>query len=108
MVFTPHQLEFEDDDSYVISNEILFLKRGSFNLGFFGVKADETGLKFLNWWNNRLMLYCFDDDYELIKFLEPAGLLGMFTDQKWIDLVHAFFDGYYILKHQDIMFRLGI
>ncbi|MGB5217981.1 MAG: hypothetical protein WBN66_06750 [Smithella sp.] len=98
MIFTPHQLDFEEDDSYVVSNEILFLKRGTYNLGFFGVKADETGLKFLKWWNNRLMLYCFDDDYELLNILEPDGLLGMFTDQKWIDLVPAYFDGYHILK----------
>ncbi len=98
MIFTPHQLDFEEDDSYVVSNEILFLKRGTYNLGFFAVKADETGLKFLNWWNKRLMYYCFDDDYELLNVLEPDGLLGMFTDQKWIDLVPAFFDGYHILK----------
>jgi len=98
MIFTPHQLDFEDDDSYVVSNEILFLKRGTYNLGFFGVKADETGLKFLKWWHKRLMLYCFDDDYELLNILEPDGLLGMFTDQKWIDLVPAYFDGYHILK----------
>jgi len=98
MVFTPHQLDFEEDDSYVVSNEILFLKRGTYNLGFFAVKADETGLKFLKWWNKRLMYYCFDDDYELLNVLEPDGLLGMFTDQKWIDLVPAFFDGYHILK----------
>ena len=99
MIFTPHQTDFEDDDSYVVSNEILFLKRGTYNLGFFAVKADETGLRFLNWWHSRVMLYCFDDDYELIKVLEPLGLLGLFTDQKWIDLVPAFFDGYYILKN---------
>lgn len=98
MIFTPHQLEFEEDDSYVVSNEILFLKRGTYNLGFFAVKADPTGLKFLNWWNRRLMYYCFDDDYELFNVLEPDGLLGMFTDQKWIDLVPAYFDGYHILK----------
>jgi len=99
MIFTPHQTDFEDDDSYVVSNEILFLKRGTYNLGFFAVKSDETGRRFLNWWHSRVMLYCFDDDYELIKVLEPLGLLGMFTDQKWIDLVPAFFDGYYILKN---------
>jgi hypothetical protein len=98
MIFTPHQADFEDDDSYVVSNEILFLKRGTFNLGFFAVRANKTGLRFLNWWHSRLMLYCFDDDYTLMNILEPAGLLGLFTDQKWIDLVPAFFNGYYILK----------
>lgn len=98
MLFTPHQLKPEDDDSYVKSNEILFLKRGTYNLGFFAVKADEEGIRFLTWWKDRLLHYCFDDDYKLIDALERDGLLGMFTDQKWIDLVPAFFDRYYILK----------
>jgi hypothetical protein len=98
MVFTPHQTEFETDDSYIISNEILFLKRGSMNLGFFGVKRDEEGLKFLNWWGTRLRDYCFDDNYETLIDLQKSGLLGMFTDQKWIDLVPSYFDNYYILK----------
>jgi len=98
MIFTPHQMEPEDDDTYIRSNEILFLKRGTYNLGFFAVKADKEGIKFLNWWSERTKLYCFDDDYELLPLLEKEGLLGMFTDQKWIDLVPAFFDNYYFLK----------
>lgn len=98
MIFTPHQTDFEDDNRYIVSNEILFLKRGTYNLGFFAVRRDETGIRFLNWWHSRLMRYCFDDDYELLNLLSPSGLLGLFTDQKWIDLVPAFFDGYYVLK----------
>ncbi|OQB56139.1 MAG: hypothetical protein BWX99_00809 [Deltaproteobacteria bacterium ADurb.Bin151] len=98
MVFTPHQLDFEEDDSYVVSNEILFLKRGTYNLGFFGVKADENGLKFLKWWNKRLLDYCFDEADESFDIPGLDRFPGMFTDQKWIDLVPAFFDGYHILK----------
>ncbi len=98
MIFTPHQLQPEDEDHYIRHNEILFLKRGTYNLGFFAVKADGEGVRFLNWWSSRLLNYCFDDNYELLEALEKKGLLGMFTDQKWIDLVPSFFDNYHILK----------
>lgn len=98
IILTPHQLHPEEHDLYVRENEILFLKRGTFNLGFFGVKADEEGLRFLKWWNSRLMYYCFDDNYDLLPELARDGLLGLFTDQKWIDLVPSFFDNYYIIK----------
>ena len=98
MIFTPHQLDFEEDDSYVVTNELLFLKRGTYNLGFFAVKADETGLRFLKWWNKRLLDYCFDEADESFDIPGLDRFPGMFTDQKWIDLVPAFFDGYHILK----------
>ena len=99
MIFTPHQLVPEEHDLYVKENEILFLKRGANNLGFFGVKNDGEGLAFLKWWSTRLMHYCFDDDYILLKEFQREGLLGLFTDQKWIDLVPTLFDRYHIIKH---------
>lgn len=99
MIFTPHATEPEEKENYIIGNEILFLKRGTNNLGFFAVKNDEEGRKFLRWWNERLMKFCLDDDITLEKLLNEQNLLGLFTDQKWIDLVPSFFDNYYILKH---------
>lgn len=99
ILLTPHQLKPETHDLYVRENEILFLKRGSYNFGFFGVKADEEGKKFLNWWRTRLQDYCFDDNYECLPELTKDGLLGMFTDQKWADLIPSFFDGYHIIRH---------
>nr|CBX29993.1 hypothetical protein N47_D28020 [uncultured Desulfobacterium sp.] len=98
ILLTPHQTVPETIDRYIRENEILFLKRGVYNLGFFGVKNNDEGLKFLKWWQSRLLNYCFDDNYQTIKDLQREGLLGMFTDQKWIDLVPAFFDNYHIIK----------
>jgi len=98
IILTPHQLGQERDDLYVRENEILFLKRGSFNLGFFGVKSDLEGMDFLHWWQNRLLYYCFDDDYEVLPELAASQLLGLFTDQKWIDLVPSFFPNHYIIR----------
>lgn len=98
ILLTPHQLKKERDDLYIRENEILFLKRGSFNLGFFGVKSDNQGLEFLKWWQSRLYHYCFDDNYEVLPELERNGLLGLFTDQKWIDLVPSFFPNHHIVR----------
>lgn len=99
MVFTPHTTVPEEKDYYIIGNEILFLKRGTNNLGFFAVKSDEEGRRFLTWWHKRLTAYCLDDRCKSEKLLSVCGLAGVFTDQKWIDLVPSFFDNYYILKH---------
>lgn len=98
ILLTPHQLAPENEDEYVKRNEILFLKKGSFNLGFFGVKNDKQGKDFLNWWKERLKSYCFDDNYEVLPELSKNHLLGLFTDQKWIDLVPSFFPNYHIIR----------
>ena len=98
MVFTPHQTRWEEDHEFIKSNDILFLKRGTMNLGFFGVKNDAEGRSFLDWWADRLQDYCFDDDSELQDVLEKERLLGLFTDQKWIDLVPSYFENHHILR----------
>lgn len=98
ILLTPHQLVPEKEDIYIRENEILFLKRGTYNFGFFGVKKDEQGLSFLNWWADRLKNYCFDDNYEVLDELTHDGLLGLFTDQKWADLIPSYFDKYKIIR----------
>ncbi len=98
ILLTPHQLVPEKEDIYIRENEILFLKRGTYNFGFFGVKKDEQGLSFLNWWADRLSNYCFDDNCEVLDELTHDGLLGLFTDQKWADLIPSYFDKYKIIR----------
>lgn len=98
MIFVPHSTVPDTYKQLIIGNEILFLKKGVFNLGFFAVKADDEGRRFLNWWHERLFHYCLDDDCTLYELLDEEGRLGTFTDQKWIDLVPCFFDNYHILK----------
>ncbi|MFC1955009.1 glycosyl transferase [Chloroflexota bacterium] len=75
------------DVSSVPENELVALQFGTYNLGFLGVKNDANGRQFVDWWTNRLERYCFDDRQK-----------GLFTDQKWVDLVPAMFDGVAILK----------
>lgn len=99
MIFTPHTTVPEEKHYFIRGNEALFLKRGTNNLGFFAVKGDNEGRRFLKWWAERLANFCLDDDYTILPLLDEQGLLGLFTDQKWIDMVPSFFDNYLIYKH---------
>jgi len=98
ILITPHTYSPETLDTFIKRNEILFLKRGLYNFGFFGVKNDDEGLRFLNWWNDRLKDFCFDDNYDLLPELEKDGLLGLFTDQKWADFIPCYFERVKIIK----------
>lgn len=87
LLLTPHVSEPEQSLDAVIDNEIASLKHGVFNLGFLGVRTSAEGMRFLNWWAERLRYFCHDD---------IAG--GLFTDQRWLDLAPAFFEDIAILR----------
>lgn len=87
IVLTPHQLTPESTPIAINDNEIGSLKHGIFNLGFVAIRSDGEGMRFAQWWNDRLLDYCYDDI--------PRGL---FTDQRWCDHAPVFFEGVHILK----------
>jgi hypothetical protein len=87
ILLTPHILDSEGSYQAIIDNEICALKHGIYNLGFFATRTDRQGLQFINWWSNRLYLFCHDDI--------PNGL---FTDQRWCDLAPAFFSNLHIIR----------
>ena len=87
ILLTPHLTEPESTRAAVLDNEICALQHGVFNLGFLGVKNSAEGKRFARWWADRLRDFCVDDI--------PRGL---FTDQRWIDLVPAFFPDHAILR----------
>ncbi|QTA80411.1 transferase domain-containing protein [Desulfonema limicola] len=87
IVLTPHQIVPDTTKEAIIDNEICSLKHGTYNLGFLGISRSEEGLRFVQWWRDRLLEFCYDDI--------PNGL---FTDQKWVDLAPAFFDDIFILR----------
>ena len=87
IVLTPHLTIPEVDEKDIIHNELTALCHGIYNLGFLAVKRNEEGLRFAEWWRDRLSLYCYDDI--------PRGI---FTDQRWVDLAPAYFN-VYILKN---------
>jgi hypothetical protein len=88
VVLTPHQLEPEEKFEAIIDNEVCALQHGVFNLGFLGVRNDPTGIALANWWDARLSSFC-QIDYSR----------GLFTDQRWFDLVPALFEGVVVLRH---------
>lgn len=87
IVLTPHLTTPESTLDGVRDNEISALKHGIYNLGFIGVRPTPEGMRFSRWWADRVYEFCVADI--------PNGL---FTDQRWIDLAPAFFDGVGILK----------
>jgi hypothetical protein len=88
IVLTPHQIEHNSTRLEILDNEITSLKYGVFNLGFFAVANDSNACKFASWWAQQLYRACYD---------EVPG--GIFTDQKYCDLVPAMFDRVHV--HRD-------
>lgn len=87
ILLTPHQNKPEVGLAQVIDNEICSLKHGTYNLGFIGVRPSPTGRAFARWWADRIYYFCRDDI--------PNGL---FTDQRWIDLAPALFNGVEVIR----------
>lgn len=87
ILLTPHLSEPETTDQGIVDNEFSVLQHGIYNLGFVGVRNSLEGRRFADWWCERLQSFCFDDI--------PHGL---FTDQRWADLVPAYFADYHVLR----------
>lgn len=88
ILLTPHLVQAEDSHNAILDNEISgALKHGAFNFGFYAVKGDAEGLKFGDWWSHRLQNFCYDDISN-----------GLFTDQKWGDLIPSFFENFHIVR----------
>lgn len=87
IALTPHLLGPERTDAGVRENERTALVHGTFNLGFLAVAADDDGRRFARWWHERLIDYCFDD-----------RMAGLFTDQRWCDLVPSLFARHAIVR----------
>ena len=87
ILLTPHCPVAETALEPIIFNEISSLAHGVYNLGFIGVASDSEGRRFAGWWRHRLYHFCHDDI--------PRGL---FTDQRWADLIPAQFERVRILR----------
>ena len=76
IVLCPHLLRPGNIDM-----ELSSTAHGVYNLGFLGIYRSDEGRKCVDWWAERLSLFCYDDIQR-----------GIFTDQKWFDLAPCFFD----------------
>ena len=83
----PHILWPEETDVGVRMTEMSVTEHGIYNLGHLFVRGDDIGQALAAWWRARLDEFCYDDRE-----------FGLFTDQRWMDLVPAIFDKVRILR----------
>ncbi|GAB4255536.1 MAG: hypothetical protein Kow0065_03630 [Methylomicrobium sp.] len=107
IVLTPHLTDFLDDDKH--PSEIGIMQSGVYNLGFMALRDSSATQSLLGWWQKKLQRYCVSDVAN-----------GLFTDQKWIDLVPGIFEtieivrnpgwniAYWNLGHRQVEEREGI
>jgi glycosyltransferase involved in cell wall biosynthesis len=86
ILLTPHIREPYNDDKN--PSETGILMGGTYNLGFIALNKTQNTYKMVRWWQDRL----FDKGFSDIT-------RGMFTDQKWVELVPSLFGNVKIFKH---------
>ena len=83
VVLTPHLTAPLDDDKH--PSDLSILQSGTYNLGFAALRRSTGTQRLLAWWQDKLVRDCVVDI--------PRGL---FTDQKWMDLVPGLFEAVHI------------
>lgn len=84
-VLTPHLNAPMTDHGH--PGELAILGSGTYNLGFVAIGAHAATDALIHWWADKLEFGCVAD---------PAA--GLFTDQKWMDLVPGLFPDVHILR----------
>lgn len=84
-VLTPHLTDRIDDG--FLPNENNMLRVGVYNLGFIGLARHPEAKKLVDWWCDRL-------EKGAVVDLEK----GLFTDQKWADLMPCLFGDVRVLR----------
>ncbi|TCZ80809.1 hypothetical protein E0485_00500 [Paenibacillus albiflavus] len=69
-------------------NEYDNFKYGVYNAGLIGVSRSSEGQNFINWWSKRLERHAYFAEYDTL-----------FAEQKWLNLVSAFFNDVEVIKH---------
>ena len=87
-VLTPHlNAPLPDDGKF--PTELSLMRTGAYNCGFVAINAAHPeSAALIEWWSRKLEFDCFVD-------LEA----GLFTDQKWMDMVPGMFPDVAILRH---------
>ena len=86
---TPHILSPSKNQQSIIDNEIATLKYGIFNFGFLAMDPNKENAKnFIDFWRERLKYFCSENTE-----------IGLFTDQKWGNLLPTFYEDLFISRH---------
>lgn len=86
-VLTPHLLDPVDDDRQPGERDML--TSGTYNCGFVAIGAHDDADRLIAWWADRLEFGAYSDI-----------AAGLFTDQKWVDLVPGLFPDVRILRDE--------
>ncbi|HSH94766.1 MAG TPA: hypothetical protein VK968_11520 [Roseimicrobium sp.] len=90
VLLTPHtSVPFPEDGCWPDANAIS--KAGTYNAGVVGVRNSPEGIRFLEWWRDRLITGCIDD---------PDN--GFYVDQKYLEEVPGKFAGVRVLQHDGV------
>jgi|GEM_PF-565210 len=87
----PHITAPEKFETGITLTELSVVRHGTYNLGHLIIRPGQTSRQMAQWWADRLDRYCFDDPER-----------GLFTDQRWCDLVPAIFDKVAILRQPNL------
>ena len=87
ILLTPHLIQ-EVEDDHRKPGEKHILESGVYNAGFIGVRNHSAAIRFVAWWSQRVYTGCIAD---------PR--IGLFVDQRWLDLVPGMFHGVHIIRH---------
>lgn len=87
MVLTPHMTSSPKDKLTI--NEYSVLGVGVYNLGFIGMKRSEETIRFLRWWQEKLLHECIYDRQRNVN-----------VDQGWVALAPGYFDDVLVWRHK--------
>lgn len=91
IIISPHFIHVNKKKTFYYLETIQ--RSGIFNTGLFAVKRGNGSDRFLHWWADLLLKYCYKDSKK-----------GLWNEQKWLDLALGLFD-FYIQK--DIGYNVG-
>jgi hypothetical protein len=86
ILLTPHLLDPLEGPERGL-RELNILQVGACNAGLVGVAEHPVARRFLDWWSDRVHDHC-----------RLAVAEGIHYEQRWIDLVPAFFEGTHLLR----------
>jgi hypothetical protein len=86
IVLTPHATSPHDERFF--PDDHAHLQTGVYNLGFIALRRSDVARRLADWWCEHLLHDC-----------RAAVDEGLFVDQKWMDLVPAYFEDVLVFKH---------